>query len=178
MTVTPRKYGFHGTLKPPFRLADGATFEELKTAVAELAQDTCPAQAAGLELSALGRFLALTPTGDMTDLSRVAGACVRNLDQFRAPASQAELDRRRQSGLTPRQEAHLLDWGYPYVFDDFKFHLTLTGRLPAEDVSHWRQTVLTQLPDLPTPFEIADIALCGEREDGFFELIHRYALSG
>ena len=27
---------------------------------------------------------------------------------------------------------HLDRWGYPYVFEDFRFHMTLTGSLPAE----------------------------------------------
>ena len=27
---------------------------------------------------------------------------------------------------------HLDRWGYPYVFEDFRFHMTLTGSLPSE----------------------------------------------
>ena len=47
-----------------------------------------------------------------------------------------ELARRRQdrtrrnpSGLTPRQREFLDLWGYPYVMEEFRFHMTLTGRL-------------------------------------------------
>lgn len=178
VTMTPRKYGFHGTLKPPFRLAKGQDQAALEAAIAALAARTAPAQASGIALSALGRFLALTPQGDTSGISRIAAACVTELDIFRAPAGEAELARRRAAGLTAAQETNLTRWGYPYVLDEFRFHLTLTGRLESEDVAHW-QTVLTeQLPALPAPFDMSEIALVGEQEDGSFKLIHRYRLTG
>ena len=34
-----------------------------------------------------------------------------------------------KSGLTDRQEALLTQWGYPYVMEEFRFHITLTGAL-------------------------------------------------
>ncbi|WP_299989453.1 DUF1045 domain-containing protein [uncultured Ruegeria sp.] len=178
ITMTPRKYGFHGTLKPPFRLADGRTAEDLSAAASKLASVLAPAICDGLELTRLGRFLALTPRGDLESLRRVAGACVKDLDGFRAPAGEVEFERRRKSGLSARQDALLTRWGYPYVMDEFRFHKTLTGRLPKADIPVWTETVQRFLPELPTPFVVDQIALCGEREDGRFELIHRYALAG
>ncbi|WP_299951105.1 DUF1045 domain-containing protein [uncultured Ruegeria sp.] len=178
ITMTPRKYGFHGTLKPPFWLADGRTAEDLTAAASKLASVLAPAICDGLELTRLGRFLALTPRGDLKSLRRVAGACVKDLDGFRAPADEVELERRRKSGLSARQDALLTRWGYPYVMDEFRFHMTLTGRLPKADIPVWTETVQRFLPELPTPFVVDQIALCGEREDGRFELIHRYALAG
>jgi hypothetical protein len=114
----------------------------------------------------------------MDGLRRVAEACVRDLDGFRAPASDAELARRRKAGLSPRQDALLIRWGYPYVFEEFRFHLTLTGKLPGETLPLWTQTLARYLPDLPAPFVVDQIALCGEREDGRFEMLHRYTLAG
>lgn len=178
ITMTPRKYGFHGTLKPPFRLADGHTLDGLQAAVAELAGRCAPAGCGGLQLTTLGGFLALTPTGDLTGLERVASACVRDLDAFRAPASDAELARRRSAGLSARQEALMLRWGYPYVLEEFRFHLTLSGRLPEADRAAWMATAQAHLPPLAERYEISSIALCGERADGRFELIQRYALTG
>ena len=35
--------------------------------------------------------------------------------------------------LTARQDAMLVRWGYPYVFDTWFFHMTLTRRLSAEE---------------------------------------------
>lgn len=178
ITMTPRKYGFHGTLKPPFRLAEGASLEDVQMATSDLAASLAPAICDGLELTALGRFMALTPRGGMGPVRRVAEACVRELDRFRAPATEAELARRRKSGLSQRQDALLVAWGYPYVLEEFQFHLTLSGRLPEDAIPDWTETLNRHLPDLPTPFVLDQIALCGERLDGRFEMLHRYTLTG
>ncbi len=178
VTMTPRKYGFHGTLKPPFRLKPGQTAAALEAAVAAMAGRVAPATCDGLRLTPLGRFLALAPYGPLGQLQRVAETCVRDLDCFRAPASAAELTKRRAAGLTERQDALLTQWGYPYVMEEFRFHLTLTGKLPAGASAHWTEVVNRLMPELPQPFVVDQIALCGERPDGRFELIHRYTLAG
>lgn len=178
ITMTPRKYGFHGTLKPPFRLAGDSTAEELHMRVSELASGLAPAICDGLELTRLGRFLALIPRSESKALRRVAAACVQDLDEFRAPLSVAELERRRRPGMSARQNALLNQWGYPYVMDEFRFHMTLTARLPKLDIPVWTEMILKSLPELPVPFVVDQIALCGERKDGRFELIHRYKLAG
>ncbi|WP_425041518.1 DUF1045 domain-containing protein [Primorskyibacter sp. S187A] len=177
ITMTPRKYGFHGTLKPPFRLKEGQTPEALEAAVSDLAGVLSPAACDGLKLTQLGRFLALTPFGTLDGLQRIAEACVRDLDGFRAPAGEAELARRRKAGLSNRQEMLLAQWGYPYVFEEFRFHLTLSGGLPEGDAPGWMDTLQVHLPDLSAPFVADQIALCGEGQDGRFELIHRYTLT-
>lgn len=177
ITTTPRKYGFHGTLKPPFRLKDGETADGLANAIGALARTLPPATCDGLKLTALGRFLALVPEGSMDGLRRVADACVRDLDGFRAPASDEEIARRRTSRLSARQDRLLTLWGYPFVFEEFRFHMTLTGRLPETVLPAWTATLRRYLPDLPAPFVVDQIALCGERTDGRFQLIHRYTLA-
>ena len=178
ITMTPRKYGFHGTLKPPFRLKDDQTLPALEKAVSDVADEVSPASCDGLTLTQLGRFLALTPFGPLDGLQHIAEACVRDLDGFRAPAGEAELARRRKAVLSTRQEALLAQWGYPYVFEEFRFHMTLSGGLPKEDLRGWKNALQGYLPDLPAPFVVDQIALCGERQDGRFELIHRYTLTG
>lgn len=178
ITMTPRKYGFHGTLKPPFKLAEGRSVDELQTAAADLAGRCAPAISGGLQLTTLGGFLALTPTGDLSGVERVASACVTELDAFRSPATEAELERRRSVGLSARQEALLQRWGYPYVMEEFRFHLTLSGRLAQADRAAWMNTAREHLPPLADRYEISSIALCGERPDGRFELIQRYTLTG
>ncbi|MEO0943731.1 MAG: DUF1045 domain-containing protein [Pseudomonadota bacterium] len=177
-TATPRKYGFHGTLKPPFRLADGADEAALSEELARFASKHGPVHVDGLVVSKIGKFLALVPTGDTAALAELAFACVRDFDHFRRPADAAELERRRAAGLTERQDALLLEWGYPYVDDEFRFHLTLTGKLaPAEQVAAL-DAARQHVPGLPHPYEISSIALAGERADGRFQMIHRYALTG
>lgn len=177
-TKTPRKYGFHATLKPPFHMTEGYREADLQAAVAEMAAGCAPARSDGLRLSRLGRFLALTPEGDGADLARVAAACVSELDAFRAPASADEMARRRTARLTDQQDALLLRWGYPYVMDAFRFHMTLTGKVPSSDIGLWTDRVTALLPALPAPFLLDEVALVGERGDGRFELIQRYALTG
>ncbi|QFU09552.1 hypothetical protein PARPLA_00922 [Rhodobacteraceae bacterium THAF1] len=178
ITAAPRKYGFHGTLKPPFRLSDGQSLTALEDTVAELAATTAAATCDTLELKAIGRFLALTPKGGNEDLRRLAAACVRDLDIFRKPPAPDDLERRRKVGLTDRQEALLTQWGYPYVMEEFRFHLTLTGPLSEGSAELWIERAERVLPALPNPFVVDQIALCGERADGRFEVIHRYTLAG
>ena len=178
VTETPRKYGFHGTLKPPFRLAEGTDPDGLAAAVADLAARTARAEADGLRLQRIGSFLALVPDGPEGEIARVAAACVTELDRFRAPAGGAELTRRRAAGLSPRQEEMLQAWGYPYVLEEFHFHLTLTGRLKGAERTHWQQVATTALPPLPRPFALDAITLVGERADGRFEEVARYPLKG
>ncbi len=177
ITRTPRKYGFHGTLKPPFSLAPGRDIIQLQEAVAALALTMPHLALDGLELSRLGRFLALVPQGDTAALAEMAARIQRDLDMFRAPLTEAEIDR-RSGGLTARQKANLLTWGYPYVMEDFRFHLTLTDRLTKPQRADAEAALTTLLPDLCRPVTLAEIALVGERADGMFKTLHRYPFSG
>ena len=109
----------------------------------------------------------------------MAAQVVTHFDPFRAPASDAELARRRASGLSPNQEAMLTRWGYPYVMQDFRFHVTLTGRVTAQD-SAVLQGVLAPIlqPLLPDPLQISQLALVGEMQDGGFRTLAHHGLSG
>lgn len=130
-TESPRRYGLHATLKPPFQLADGRTPETLDTAVRALALGFQPFDLA-LRLERLRDFLAWCAAGDafaLGALKTLADACVAQLDDFRAPLTAAELERYRAEGLTAQQDAHVARWGYPHVFDTFTFHITLTNQL-------------------------------------------------
>ncbi|MEW2912913.1 DUF1045 domain-containing protein [Leisingera sp. JC11] len=179
ITDVPRKYGLHATMKPPMRLAERQTQAALEAACKAFASSQKPVSLDGLHLARLGRFLALCPTGEHSALNALAAACVTELDSFRAPAPAAELDRRRATGLTPEQEENLSRWGYPYVLDQFRFHITLTGRLPKPELPAVVEALNKHLiPLLPAPLEIRDLALMGEAPDGRFHLIQRYALSG
>lgn len=179
ITATPRKYGLHATMKPPFRLADGQSRADLEAEMDAMCAALAPVTLDGLSVARLGRFLALRPVGDETALSALAAACVRELDAFRAPASATEMAKRRGNGLPPSQEANLQRWGYPYVMEDFNFHITLTGRLPADQLGSVQSVLEANLsPHLPRPFVISDLALVGEAGDGRFHLIHRYPLRG
>lgn len=179
LTKTPRKYGLHGTIKPPFRLRDGLNETGLQAALADFCATTPRFDLDGLALSRIGRFLALVPVGDTSALSAMAARAVTELDGFRAPLTDAELAKRRKSRLTPAQDQHLLDWGYPYVMDQFRFHITMSG--PVNDAT--AQAALAVLeplvaPVLPTPFGIDGLTLAGEDINGFFHKVHRYTFTG
>ncbi|TDK50550.1 DUF1045 domain-containing protein [Antarcticimicrobium luteum] len=179
ITATPRKYGAHATLKPPFRLAEGKTRAQLEVACADLCAMLAPLRLDGLALARLGRFLALRPLGGTEALNALAARAVEALDPFRAPASEAELARRRAAGLSPAQEENLARWGYPYVMGEFRFHITLSGKLAKPALGTVEAALARDLgPLLPVPFGIDDLALMGEDAAGRFHLIHRYTLSG
>lgn len=179
LTDTPRKYGLHGTIKPPFRLAPGRTVDELQTALSTLCDRQPSLTFDGLSLTRLGGFLALTITGETATLNALASTAVAKLDAFRAPLTTAELERRRKSRLSPRQEDLLTQWGYPYVMEEFRFHITLTGKMPraqAEQTHALLEPLLNPL--LPRPFQLGSLCLVGEDDRGMFHLLHRYALAG
>ncbi|AWB49550.1 phosphonate metabolism protein [Gemmobacter aquarius] len=179
LTATPRKYGFHGTIKPPFALAAGVGAHDMHEAVAALAARIGPVSFARLRLERIGGFLALVPEGDQAALQALGAEVVTALDRFRAPLTEADIARRRPERLTSRQRELLDRWGYPYVMEEFRFHLTLTGDLAAD----MAQAVMPVAqgwfgPALPEPFRIEDLCLFGEAADGRFHLVHRYALAG
>ncbi len=179
LTAQARVYGFHATIKPPFRLAADTTAEGLAQAMQALATRLAPLSCDGLALTDLDGFLALTPVGDTAALDAMAARVVAELDDFRAPAPESELARRRAAGLSPVQEAHLARWGYPYVMDQFRCHFTLTGRLSAEAGAAVRAAIMPHLaPLLAGRFEVNTLCLVGEQAHGGFRLLHRYGLTG
>lgn len=179
LTAEPRRYGLHGTLKPPMRLAAGATADDLLAAVAALAARLTPVDLGRLRVAGLGPFLALVCEPQPAALDDLAAAVVAGLDGFRAPPTGAELARRRAAGLTPRQEALLSRWGYPYVMEEFRFHVTLTGRLPAEAMGPVVAAAEAHLaPALAEPQRLDALAVFGEDEAGLFHCLTRVPLSG
>lgn len=178
ITAAPRKYGFHGTIKPPFRLAEGATEASLRDATASLCATLAPVEVPALVVRRLGGFVAIVPAAPCEALLRLASAIVLGLDAYRAPPTDADLARRRKSGLSKRQEALLVKWGYPYVQEEFRFHLTLTGKLGAASGQVADRLHAHFTPVLPRPFNVNTLCLMGEDDTGLFHLLHRYELSG
>ncbi len=132
LTADPRRYGFHGTLKAPFALADGRSIAELEDAAAAFAAKQARFACEKLQPAAIGDFLALVPAEANAKLQDLAASCTREFEQFRAPLPAPDRERRLKQALSPRQIANLDQWGYPYVFEEFRFHMTLTGRLPGD----------------------------------------------
>ena len=119
----PRRYGFHATLKAPFVLRDGATENDLRVAVDDVAARRSRFVLPGLHVSAIGSFLALVPNQPDVRIDALAADCVTAFEPFRAPLSPADRQRRLKAPLTLRQTELLETWGYPYVLDEFRFHM-------------------------------------------------------
>ncbi|MGD9535571.1 MAG: DUF1045 domain-containing protein [Alphaproteobacteria bacterium] len=179
-TEAPRLYGWHATLKPPFALWPGTSETDLSDALKGLAARWAAFEAPPLVLRAPGQFLALVPAAPCAALDALAADCVAALDGFRRPPDAAELDRRRAAGLSARQEAMLARWGYPYVMEEFRFHMTLTDPLDAATRTRIEQ-VLAPLASrfADAPVRIDQLALCRQEAAGRpFRVVRRYALTG
>ncbi len=131
----PAGYGFHGTLKPPMRLAVGLSYEGFLDAVRHLAQGLRPFAMPRLSVQNLHGFLAVREAEPSPDLQAIADVTVASLDDWRTLPNDTELARRRKAGLSAPEEAMLSRWGYPYVFQLWRFHLTLTRRLDETEMA-------------------------------------------
>ncbi|MCO6184634.1 DUF1045 domain-containing protein [Rhizobium sp. L1K21] len=164
----PARYGFHGTLKAPFSLAEGATEEALIDAFDTLAASTRPFDIAQIKLALIGPFFALVPAeGEEHQISVLAEDAVRKFEPFRAPLGHADIERRNPASLSERQRRYLMDWGYPYVFEDFRFHMTLTGKVPEEKRDEMRDRLEKQFGAfVGNPLRISHLALFCEPTRG------------
>ena len=178
LTQEPRKYGFHATLKAPFRLAQGIMLPDLTKAFGKLASELPAVVLPRLQLAKLGSFFALVPKENIILLQSLADKLVTGLDHLRAPLTAAEVARRKPERLSARQRDYLDRWGYPYVFDEFRFHMTLSGPLDLSVSDRFEQALKRRLAVVPDPLVIDSICLMGEGEDGRFYLIERAGLKG
>ncbi|WP_439617453.1 DUF1045 domain-containing protein [Shinella sp.] len=173
LTADPRRYGFHATMKAPFALAEGRSEAELVAEIGRFVSETEPFDIPELVVGRLGSFFALVP-GDQCDaLQSFAGEVVRRFERFRAPLTSADISRRKPDELTTAERQNLVQWGYPYVFDEFRFHMTLTGRVPAERRDAVEGVLLDQFADFHgRPLTIAGLALFREPSRGADFTVH------
>lgn len=174
ITADPRHYGFHATLKAPFELAAGRTEAQLLAAAADFAADMTAFEAT-IAPAALGRFLAFRLQDGEAAMGVLHEACVRSFEPFRAALSDRDLVRRRKAPLTSDQDMKLVQWGYPYVFDDFRFHMTLTGSIAEDGL---RERVLAALhahfADVSGPHRFDAVAVFRQPDrDAAFEIVER-----
>lgn len=184
-SVSARRYGFHATIKAPMLLREGKSRAELEHALAAFAEESEPVAIGRLKLALIDGFLALIPANQTAELTDFAGEVVEAFEPFRALPSAAERERRLKGGNLSERQIELMDrFGYPYVFEQFRLHMTLTDRLPeAEREAYTRaaaahfgalaeaETVLDRLvlfhePEAGAPFmRLGDFMLSGEAVD-------------
>lgn len=157
-TADPRRYGFHATLKAPFRLREGTNAAGLAESLRHFCADTaavdlgaCPVAVA--PSSSGGGFVAMMPVAALPGVAALERAVVETFEPYRASLDPAERERRNPDALTPRQRDHLDRYGYPYVLDDFQLHLTLTGRL--DEPAPVSRLLAGRARDLGVPYQLA-----------------------
>jgi putative phosphonate metabolism protein len=132
LTAEPRRYGFHATLKAPFRLRPEVDPEDLLASVRKLAASIPTVPTLEPVVGLIGGFVAIVPATQSPAIDRLAADCVTAFERFRLPMTAQERSRRMTAGLSPLEAANLDRFGYPYVFEAFRFHMTLTGRIRPE----------------------------------------------
>lgn len=178
LTASPRRYGFHATLKAPFRLAKDRREAELSDAIARFAGRREQVNVEKLTLRWIGSCLALVPERQSEALQDLAMDIVWHLDAFRAPMNARERARRMQADLTEHQAALLDRWGYPYVDDEFRFHMTLTGHVESDREASVEAAARTHFADfLDQPLPIDRLTLFKQASvDQFFVAIRGFPL--
>ncbi|MBV9426196.1 MAG: DUF1045 domain-containing protein [Bradyrhizobiaceae bacterium] len=179
-TAEPARYGFHGTLMAPFELAPDRSASELEQALAAFAPSRAPVSLGQLKVAGIASFTALVPDGPEDAVRALAGDCVTAFSDFRAALTPHDRERRLAARLSPRQIEFLERWGYPYVFSEFRFHMTLTGRLPAHQQARWQAALAAAFAPLsPMPVEIDAVSLVRQEDRGAaFRVVARRPLQG
>lgn len=172
----PRRYGFHATLKAPFRLKPGTSRSELIRAIEEFSRSQRPCPVGPLRIAKLGNTFALKPRSPAPFARGFASRVVSAFDRFRAPLNSWELNRRLQAALDDVETTHLVMWGYPYVFERYDFHMTLTG--PVEPREHGKvQRCLEAVfgSAIDDDFAIDSITVCEQEDpDSDFVAVKRF----
>lgn len=177
-TASARRYGFHATLKAPFRLAPNETETSLREALDDFADATLPVVIPRLVVGQIDGFFALVPEAPLAALNGFAGEVVRAFDRFRAPLTEAEIERRSPDSLKPDEFRNLCQWGYPYVFETFRFHMTLSGRVGPQESPRLGAAIDNLFADvLQRPVPVDALTLFVETEPGApFMVLSHHAL--
>ena len=155
LTADPRKYGFHATLKAPISLAQEYDENGLIAALSRFAAIPRAIPVIAPVVRMVGSFIAVVHDAPSPALQILAGDCVSAFDTFRAPLTVEDRLRRKVPALTEQQIANLDRWGYPYVFEEFRFHMTLTGPIHAKQ----RETILGLLQNEFCALNLPSVAI-------------------
>jgi putative phosphonate metabolism protein len=167
LTQSANRYGFHATIKAPIALAEGTSESDLRAALADFVTRHQPIDLGKLKLASLQGFLALMVDGENESLQDFAAHVVEDFEPFRAPMSVKDRAARASKGLNERQIELLDAYGYPYVFEEFRFHMTLTDRLGEADARDIAVAANTWFgPALEEPVLLDRLSLFHEHEAG------------
>lgn len=169
-----RRYGWHATLRSPFTLSPDVDVAELRQALAAVARAHAPINVP-LRSARLAGFPALRPVGDARAVHALANACVEAIEPLRLPLAEHDFQR-RASGLDAIETHYLGRYGYPYVFERYRFHMTLSAPATIDEERALQRWLSLRASMLPTA-RIDALTLCVEASPGApFEAWERIAL--
>ena len=75
--------------------------------------------------------------------------------------------------------ANLARWGYPHVFEEFRFHMTLTDALPEEAQADWHARLTEAFRDSGAgPLTIRSLGILRQDGQAPFRLLARIPFEG
>jgi hypothetical protein len=163
LTALPRRSGFHATLKPPFTLEDGHSVHELERRLTHYSKDLTPVDLE-LRIALIDNFFALVPVRRDPELDRMAANIVAEFDGFRRPMCAEELERRSAARFNQAQLSNLSKWGSPFVFDQFHFHMTLTGPVDRAEREHVQLVLARYFGSAPIAVTVDRLVLSVQEE--------------
>lgn len=180
LTQSPRRYGFHATLKAPFALSATQTEDGLLEAIDRFCSHRQAVLLRDLQVSVTDRVVSLRPAQPSMEINELAFDCVRTFDPFRAPLQETERARRVATGLSSEQTKLLERWGYPFVDGQYRFHLTLSGQVDGREGDALCNALYGMLREQGLRNLLVDnLVLCTEPGPGeAFRIVRRFPLCG
>ena len=174
----PAKYGFHATLKAPFRLKRNVKTKNFYDVISHIAAQHSRFKIKGLKIVYSKKFTLITSRKPNKLLINLENDLVKHLDTFRAELNKTEIKKRIPDSLTFKQNKYLKEWGYPFVLDQYKFHMTLMNQ-NNNKLSNKQKLELEKLiyKISNNLLEFNEISLLGENKNGYFEEIKRFKLN-
>jgi hypothetical protein len=117
-----------------------------------------------LRIALIDTFFALVPVKPEPQLDRIAANIVAEFDSFRRPISAEYLERRSAARFSPAQLSNLAKWGSPFVFDQFHFHMTLTGPVDRVEREHVELVLNRYFGSAPIPVDFDRLVLAVQEE--------------
>ena len=173
-----KKYGFHGTLIPPFKLNKNYSTNTLFKKTEDIAKKFKKFKFYKFKLKRINNFYAFVQNKKNSNINKISNRLVKELFKFRSPLTKKEIDKRNPSKLSKLQLNILHKWGYPYLMSEFKFHMTLASEVTGnklyselKKIEKKKEIILNEINDFDK------IYIFGENQKGMFENLENFSLS-
>ena len=177
LTATARRYGLHGTIVAPFRPVEGMSEQGMIAALESFCAGQQSFLVANVIIAQMDGFFAIQSATEHPLFNTLASEAVKAFQPFKAPLTEAEIARRKPEALSERQRQYLMRWGYPYVMDEFRFHMTLTRETSGTEAAKVADALRDHFAlALRPPMQVSALTLCREDAPGApFEVVRQVA---